>query len=249
MSTNIKAHQSKFVQFNIMKVKDQHLVFDIQVYPTEMSSLLKISFDANFSNIKVSRYDNFFNNCHNLKFQRTNVDMQSASQNCIIAVNHAKMNGSGVSRLLISDLEESNNFDFTGFPVNLLARAIYYLLNPQTQFGESLDIAAAIDVANSDTYHITIRCDADNQYYYSNQVTSTELTKIHSIRNEIVAKAIDNYCEFSEGEIVFTARVIRNEKGALEYHWDLSEYRMDQESITCVANSIRCFEVGVTPIE
>ena len=97
MSTNIKAHQSKFVQFNIMKVKDQHLVFDIQVYPTEMSSLLKISFDANFSGIKIGQYDNFFNSCHNLKFQTNDGDVQRGSKNCVVAVNNARSAGFGVT--------------------------------------------------------------------------------------------------------------------------------------------------------
>lgn len=247
MSTNIKAHQSKFVQFNIMKVKDQHLVFDIQVYPTEMSPLLKISFDANFSGIKNWQYDNFFNSCHNLKFQTDNGYVQNGSRNCIVAVNNARNTGFGVSRFFISDIEEGVSFDFTGFPVNLLTRAIYHLLDSQVQFGESLDIAAAIDLSNSATYRVTVRCDAENKYYGVSAINSSEFAKIRKIREELVAKAIDNYCEFSRHEVMLVGRVERND--SLEYHWGLYEYGMNQESITCVANSIRCFEVGVTPIE
>lgn len=248
MSTNIKAHQSKFVQFNIMKVKDQHLVFDIQVYPTEMSSLLKISFDANFSGIKIGQYDNFFNSCNNLKFQTNDGDVQRGSKNCVVAVNNARSAGFGVSRFFVSDIEEGMSFDFTGFPVNLLTRAIYYLLNSQVQFGKSLDIAAVIDLSNSETYHVTVRCDAENKYYGISAINSSEFAKIRKIREELIAKAIDNYCEFSRHKVVLTGRVTRDE-GTLEYHWSLHEYGINLDSIGCMVNPIRVLEAGVTPIE
>lgn len=248
MSTSIKAHQARFTRFSIIKIKDQHLVFDIWVYPTSMSSLLKFQFDVNFSGIK-DQYSNFFASCNNLKFKIGEGDEHAATKDCAIAVSEAKEIGFGTSRLLIVDIEENVAFDFTGFPVNVLNKTISYLLHERTKVGQTINIATLIDVENSAKYHITVRCNAENLYYGVSEINSIEFAKIRKVKEELVSKAISEYCEFSKHEVVLDGEVQRNsETGALEYHWTLYEQNVKEEHIQLAVHSINVFRSGVEVI-